>query len=131
MAGRRHRNCLRRYRVPLVWLAVLAVVTQSVLFELAMAARAQAAASGPTHRHAHHGEIPAKKPSAPGHKHQEDCPFCLARAANPPLPALPGLGLPSPAAGGRIRQPISIGRVRARRRPTRFRARSPPLHSDR
>ena len=44
MAGRRHRSCLRRYRAPLVWLAVLAVIAQAVLFDLAMAARETTAA---------------------------------------------------------------------------------------
>ena len=121
--GRQPRRC----REPLVWLAILAVVTQAVLFELAMAARAWALVPVATHGHAHHGEAPAPKPSPPAHKHEGDCPFCLARAANPPPPALPGIVLPLPVAVRRAERPILLGRIRAGRRPTRFRARSPPL----
>lgn len=110
------------------WLAVLAVLAQAVLFEFAMAARDAAETSGQaaagTH-HAHHG-APAQGPQGPGHDHGKDCPFCLARAthAAPGLPSAPELPLPASAAA--VASPLAQARVRARRRPGRFRSRSPP-----
>ncbi|HEX6011404.1 MAG TPA: hypothetical protein VFY87_06270, partial [Geminicoccaceae bacterium] len=63
---------------------------------------------------------------APGHKHQEDCPFCVARATHQ-APASPdGVAVPVPVLVTVARPTLPRARVRARRRPTRFRSRSPP-----
>lgn len=126
----RHVRCRRLA----TWLAVLAVVVQVVLFELAMAAR-DAAAADPTALTVHEvcGEhaVPAGDPRAPHrqptHDHRRDCPFCIARAVDPVLAALPGPDLPPPRPAGRDAPPARArARVRAIHRPGRFRSRSPP-----
>lgn len=118
-------------RHALVWLAVLAVVTQAVLFEFAMAARGTATASGRAavahHAHRSDHQVPRDDRDAPRHEHGgKDCPFCVARAthATPSLPHGPDL-VPPPSAVA-VASPFPRARVRAPRRPARFRSRSPP-----
>jgi hypothetical protein len=111
-----------------VWLAVLAVVAQTVLFDLAMAARATAAARERVElaRHAQHG-TPQDGQSVPAHEHSgKDCPFCIARAMHqaPSLP--PSVVLPPPSSVVATTPYLPRRRVRAHRRPTRFHSRSPP-----
>jgi hypothetical protein len=110
------------------WLAVLAVLAQAVLFDLAMAAREAAEAQAQAWAAAaHHHEAPGHGREAPrGHKHREDCPFCVARATHQ-APAPPdGVAVPAPLPVAAARPALPRARVRARRRPTRFRSRSPP-----
>ena len=129
------RGPARRYRIgrpttrwAMTWFAVLAVLVQTVFFDLAMAARETVAArqqAATAHHAAHHP--PRNDRNAPPHQHGgKDCPFCIARAMHQ---------APTPPTGAALLLPLSIavvgpllprGRVRARRRPTRFRSRSPP-----
>jgi HAMP domain-containing protein len=115
-------------RHAVVWLAVLAVVAQAVLFEFAMAARETAAASKRA-AVAHHDDhqVPRGDQDAPRHKHGgKDCPFCVARATHA-TPSLPhGPELTSPCSAVTFAPPLLRARIRARRRPARFRSRSPP-----
>jgi hypothetical protein len=131
-----NRGHAKRYRISrptihrtVTWFAILAVLAQTVLFDLAMAARETAAAREriATARHAAH-HAPRDDRNAPQHQHdRQDCPFCVARATHQ---------APTPPTGGVLSVPLSMavvvplllprGRVRARRRPTHFRSRSPP-----
>jgi hypothetical protein len=109
-------------------LAVLALVTQTVLFDLAMAAAGTAAilpaAAAP---HAHHHPAPANAPAQ--HEHGKDCPFCVARAGHQAT-ALPAGPAARVAAGYRLASPRPRPqRIRARQRPACFRSRSPPRGS--
>jgi hypothetical protein len=124
----RHRPAGAHGRWLVIWLAVLAVVTQTVLFDLAMAARMAAVAGERAElaQHAHHG-APKGGPEAPAHEHGgKDCPFCIARAmhqAPSPPPVLAVLPPSSAVALATYAPPV---RIRARRRPIRFRPRAPP-----
>ena len=116
-------------RRTVTWFAILAVLAQTVLFDLAMAARETAPRGNrsqprTTWRITRRGTIG----TLPQHRHDgQDCPFCVARATHQ---------APTPPTGGVLPVPLSMavvvplllarGRVRARRRPTRFRSRSPP-----
>lgn len=111
------------------WLAVLAVLAQTVLFEHAMAAEKVAAAQAraTVHHHDHGaGEEPA--PERAPHQHDQDCPFCLARASNQGLSLGVGLVLPRLAVVV-VAPPSRGGRLRVARRPARIRCRSPPIGS--
>jgi hypothetical protein len=110
------------------WFAVLTVLTQTVLFDLAMAARETAAARERAVA-AHHAEhhAPRHDRDAPQRQHGgKDCPFCVARATHQALTPPAGAILPRPLSLVVVVPPLPRGRVRARRRPTRFRSRSPP-----
>ena len=118
-----------RRRSTTAWLAVFAVLAQAVLSDLAMAARETAEAQARTaaaHRHAHDKAPGQGREAPPGHRHQEDCPFCVARATHQ-APAPPdGFAVPAPLPVAAARPTLPRARVRARCRPARFRSRSPP-----
>ena len=131
-----NRGHAKRYRISrptirrtVTWFAILAVLAQTVLFDLAMAARETAAAreqAATAHHVAHHA--PRNDRDIPRHRHDgQDCPFCVARATHQaPTPPTGGV-LPVPLSMAVVVPPLLLrGRVRARRRPTRFRSRSPP-----
>lgn len=122
-----------------VWVAVLAVLAQAVLFEFAMAGRETAAAreraAAPAehaHHHAHRGtegDAPKRDRDVPRHEHGKDCPFCTARAMHQASSATPGLDLPAPHALWMPAPRPPRSRIRARRRPARLRCRSPPARA--
>jgi hypothetical protein len=124
----RYRPSEAHGRWLVVWLAVLAAVAQTALFDFAMAAQATDAAQKRVERvrHAHHG-MPQDGQGAPTHEHGgKDCPFCVARATHQ-APSLPsGIAIPAPLLVGTFVRPGSRHRLRARRRPARFHSRSPP-----
>jgi hypothetical protein len=109
------------------WLAVLALFAQTVLFDLAMAARETAAARERiAAAHATH-HAPRDDRNAPQHPHGgEDCPFCVARTTHQASSLPTSACLPLPLSIAAVALPLPRGRARARRRPSRFRARSPP-----
>jgi hypothetical protein len=110
------------------WLAVLAVVLQTTLFDFAMAARARAAAQQRAEpaQHAHHGSSQGGQ-DAPDHEHgSKECPFCLARATHQAASLPPSIDVLPPSVATALTTYLPRQRVRARRRPTRFRSRSPP-----
>ena len=63
-----------------VWLALVVILAQAVLFEYAMAGTE--AMSGPSSQVAHHEHHDGAKNTQPRpkHSHHADCPFCLALA---------------------------------------------------
>ena len=129
MVRRAARRDGARHRRVVACLAVLAVVAQAVLFDFAMAARATTAAqerAAAAHSPGHH-HTPPHKPDNPGHGHEgTECPFCIARATHQAAPVanavVPLLVTWLVAAAA----PFAHNRVRAVRRPRRFRSRSPP-----
>jgi hypothetical protein len=109
------------------WLAILAVLAQAIFFEFAMAARAatareQAAAAYHVAQH-----VPQDDQDVPRqHQHSgKDGPFCIARAMHQ-APALPTDIVVLLLFAVVSVPPLPRARVRARRRPARFRSRSPP-----
>jgi hypothetical protein len=106
------------------------LVLQAVLPEFVMAARAavQASSAGSHAEHAAPGgpaPVGDERPG-PGHRHDEDCPFCLARAIHPPLPPVHAAAPFVPAAAGRVVPVWSLPAVRARLVRTEARPRAPP-----
>jgi hypothetical protein len=109
-----------------VWLALVAILAQAVLFEYAIAGTE--AMSGPSSQVAHHEHHDGAKNTQPRpkHSHHADCPFCLALSSHKATGTPPEAQLPTLLAGRALALPFAAGRLAPHRGPAHARSRSPP-----
>ena len=118
-----------------MWLAVLAILLQTLLPDLGMAARARAqaqehaAAQTLHHGHADGAETAPVPEPEPKHAHDTTCPFCLALANHALVPASGGV-LATPHAEASEGPVANAGIVPALSFLTCLRPRAPP-HAER